>query len=77
MRNYPSKSRSSSVVLAMTLLLLRTGVAEPSRQLPDPDGQPAAASLDLERLDRSPADHTKKVRVFILMGQSNMKGMPV
>jgi hypothetical protein len=59
----------------MTLLLLRTGAAEPSRQAPDPDGEPAAVSLDLERLDRSPADHTRKVKVFILMGQSNMVGM--
>jgi len=75
MRNYPGKSRSSSVVLAMTLLLLHTGAAQPSRQVPDPDGGPVAVSLDIERLDRLPADHTKKVKVFILMGQSNMVGM--
>ena len=36
------------------------------------DGQSSAPLL---RPDGKPADHTKKVKVFILMGQSNMVGM--
>jgi hypothetical protein len=35
----------------------------------------AAAKLQLTRPDNQPADHAKKVKVFILMGQSNMVGM--
>ena len=35
----------------------------------------APSSAQLPRPDGKPADHTKKVKVFILMGQSNMVGM--
>lgn len=34
-----------------------------------------AAQPEIKRPDDKPADHTKKVQVFILMGQSNMVGM--
>lgn len=44
----------------MILLVLPGNAGEDSRQLPDPDGKPAAAD--------------KPVKVFILMGQSNMLG---
>jgi hypothetical protein len=37
--------------------------------------KPAAAPPEIKRPDDKPADHTKKVKVFILMGQSNMVGM--
>ena len=37
--------------------------------------KPAAASPAITRPDDKPADQTKKVKVFILMGQSNMVGM--
>ncbi len=36
---------------------------------------PAAAQTELKRPDDKPADMTKKVQVFILMGQSNMVGL--
>lgn len=47
-------------VLAMALLVLPSLAAEIPDQLPDPDGKPA--------------DQSKPVKVFILMGQSNMLG---
>ena len=34
-----------------------------------------AAPIEIRRPDAKPADQTKKVKVFILMGQSNMVGM--
>jgi hypothetical protein len=37
--------------------------------------KPAAAPHEIKRPDDKPADQTKKVKVFILMGQSNMVGM--
>lgn len=37
-------------------------------------GAPAQDLKELPRPDGKPADHTKKVRVFILLGQSNMLG---
>lgn len=46
--------------VAMTLFALSAAVADDSKQLPDPDGKPAAAD--------------KPVKVFILLGQSNMLG---
>jgi len=45
---------------AMALLALPAFAAEVPDQLPDPDGKPA--------------DMSKPVQVFILMGQSNMRG---
>ena len=47
--------------LAAVTLVINSGAAETPAQLARPDGKPA--------------DQTKKVRVFILMGQSNMVGM--
>ena len=47
--------------LAAVTLVLNSGAAEIPAQLAKPDGKPA--------------DQTKKVKVFILMGQSNMVGM--
>ena len=35
---------------------------------------PAQDTKELPRPDGKPADHTKKVKVFILLGQSNMLG---
>ena len=60
MRN---RSRSSLTLAAVvtTLLVLPGAAAEIPDQLPDPDGKPA--------------DRSKPVKVFILMGQSNMVGM--
>jgi len=54
--------RTSMLVAAALLvaLLARTGAAEVPEQLPDPDGKPA--------------DMSKPVQVFILLGQSNMLG---
>jgi len=46
--------------VATTLFALSAAVAELPKQLPDPDGKPAAAN--------------KPVKVFILLGQSNMLG---
>ena len=48
----------SGFLAAMSLTV--TGVASAENQLPDPDGKPA--------------DMTKPVQVYILMGQSNMLG---
>ncbi|MCK4276153.1 MAG: hypothetical protein KAX78_06545, partial [Phycisphaerae bacterium] len=55
------------VCLLAAMLMAVAGVSavekistDPKQQLPDPDGKPA--------------DQTKKVQVFILMGQSNMLG---
>ncbi len=48
------------VIAAMVLSARVTMAQEAPRALPRPDGKPA--------------DHTKKVQVFILMGQSNMLG---
>ena len=53
-------SRLSLVAIALTLLVHTLTAAEPSQQLPDPDGKPA--------------DQSKPVQVFILLGQSNMLG---
>ncbi|TWU33276.1 hypothetical protein Poly41_50280 [Novipirellula artificiosorum] len=50
----------SCVVLLWTLLILPAASAEVSDPLPDPDGKPA--------------DLSKPVQVFILLGQSNMLG---
>jgi len=47
--------------LLLALLLFPASAAEAPAQLQKPDGQPA--------------DQTKKVKVFILLGQSNMVGM--
>ena len=47
--------------LAATVLIATSAAAEVPAQLTKPDGKPA--------------DQTKKVKVFILMGQSNMVGM--
>lgn len=44
-------------LVALTLLVPSFALAEAPKQLPDPDGKPA--------------DMTKKVKVFIIMGQSN------
>lgn len=40
-----------------------------------PAANAQASPLQLERPDPKPPDHTKKVQVFVLMGQSNMVGM--
>lgn len=61
MSNHPSQSLCSFVALVTGLLLLRAGAAEIPRPLSRPDGKAA--------------DQSKKVQVFILMGQSNMVGM--
>ncbi len=47
-------------VMLMTVVFLPTMAGEIPKQLPDPDGKPAAAQ--------------KPVKVFILLGQSNMLG---
>ena len=48
-------------MILLALLTLPVAAAETPAPLPRPDGKPA--------------DRTKKVKVFILMGQSNMVGM--
>ena len=48
-------------VIARTTIVVTSASAEIPAQLPKPDGKPA--------------DQTKRVKVFILMGQSNMVGM--
>ena len=53
------KRHTLQFVLAITLVAMSTMPAF-ATDLPDPDGKPA--------------DMTKKVKVFILMGQSNMLG---
>jgi hypothetical protein len=55
-----SRSFLPTAAVALVLLALPTFAAEVSDQLPDPDGQPANMS--------------QPVKVFILMGQSNMLG---
>ncbi|MCH7631463.1 MAG: hypothetical protein IIC07_06210, partial [Proteobacteria bacterium] len=49
-----------SAAALMTALLASPAAAEIPKQLPDPDGKPA--------------DMTKPVQVYILLGQSNMLG---
>ncbi len=61
LKNRLCKTLFSSLVLAMTLLVLQTTAADIPAQLPDPDGKPG--------------DATKPVKVYILAGQSNMCGM--
>lgn len=61
MKSCPSNYLMLSVAVAMAMLWPGAGAAEVPRPLARPDGQPA--------------DQTKKVKVFILMGQSNMVGM--
>lgn len=51
-------------LLSAVALVVLAGAAS-AQKTPDADLKP----------DRKPADHTKKVKVFILMGQSNMIGM--
>lgn len=51
---------SSFVALMAALLIASAATAQASDQLPDPDGKPA--------------DMSKPVKVFILLGQSNMLG---
>jgi hypothetical protein len=60
LKNLQRKTALSVVALAMVLLVLAVAEAEVRAQLPDPDGQPA--------------DMSQPVKVFILMGQSNMLG---
>jgi hypothetical protein len=59
---FHSRTRSllPLLIVAMALLVLPAVAAEVPDQLPDPDGKAA--------------DHSKPVKVFILMGQSNMLG---
>jgi len=59
----PSQCRTAWALLglAMALLALPATAAKVPEPLPDPDGKPA--------------DMTKPVQVFILLGQSNMLGM--
>jgi alpha-galactosidase len=52
-------SRLSAVLVAVTVCA-SPALAQDAKALPRPDGKPA--------------DHTKKVQVFILLGQSNMLG---
>ena len=61
MMNHPRKAVLSSVALVMALLVTPATAADVPGQLSDPDSKPA--------------DRTKPVKVFILMGQSNMVGM--
>ena len=49
-----------ALVVALTLLMPSSVFAEDAKQLPDPDGKPA--------------DMSKPVQVYILLGQSNMLG---
>lgn len=60
--NFTRFVRSMSLLAAMTALLILPAVcaAEVSQPLPDPDGKPA--------------DMSKPVQVYILLGQSNMLG---
>ena len=57
---YRHRSFLPIAAVALALLALPAFAAEVSDQLPDPDGKPA--------------DMTKPLKVFILMGQSNMLG---
>jgi alpha-galactosidase len=58
-KSYRCKTTYSFVTLVMTLLIT-SAIAEIPDQLPDPDGKSA--------------DQSKPVKVFILLGQSNMLG---
>ena len=58
--NARCKTVFSSIALAMALLVLPASAATAPDPLPDPDGKPA--------------DMSKPVQVFILLGQSNMLG---
>jgi alpha-galactosidase len=60
-KNQKSRPVLWCLAFATELLLLRAGAAEIPRQLSRPD--------------EKPADQTRMVKVFILMGQSNMVGM--
>ena len=60
MQSYPCRTVFSFVALVTAPLLVPITGAETLYQLPDPDGKPA--------------DQSKPVQVFILMGQSNMLG---
>jgi hypothetical protein len=60
LNRHPCKVVLSCVALVMALLAFPATAAEVPAQLPDPDGQPA--------------DQSKPVTVFILLGQSNMLG---
>jgi hypothetical protein len=51
---------SFPTLVALTLLVSHSAFGEDSKQLPDPDGKPA--------------DMSKPVQVYILLGQSNMLG---
>jgi hypothetical protein len=61
MKNQKSRTVLWCFAFSTALLLLRAGAAEIPGQLSRPDERPA--------------DPTKKVKVFILIGQSNMVGM--
>lgn len=61
MKHQNSTRLFSLVAVAFALALLCAGAAEPSKELQKSDGKPA--------------DMTKPVQVFILMGRSNMVGM--
>ncbi len=54
------QTRTLLILLAVAILVIPAVAAELPAQLPKPDGKPA--------------DMTKKIKVFILMGQSNMLG---
>ena len=60
MKNQQCKTVFSLVALATLMLALPATAAAPPDRLPDPDGKPA--------------DLSKPVKVFILLGQSNMLG---
>jgi hypothetical protein len=60
LNSHPCKTVLSFIALVTALLVLPATASEVPNQLPDPDGEPA--------------DMTKPVQVFILMGQSNMLG---
>jgi len=61
MTNHQCKSLFALAALVMALLVLPgIAAAEVPARLPDPDGKPA--------------DQGKQVKVFILLGQSNMLG---
>ncbi|MFW6169436.1 MAG: sialate O-acetylesterase [Planctomycetota bacterium] len=60
MKNHASKTAFPFLGFVMALLILPATAAEIPDQLADPDGKPA--------------DQSKPVQVFILMGQSNMLG---
>ena len=58
--NFSKLSGPFILSLALLFALCSASNAQVPEQLPDPDG--------------SPVDQTKPVKVFILMGQSNMLG---